>query len=141
MKKNIIRTLTTFALLTFIASCDRPECENTNLIFEKYSPELKEYKDELVNQLAKVDRSKLTYWIDSYQEDKNSKYIYSHIQGDGLCAKIVLEIYDSEKGIKGIIKNKGKGYQGAELENLKFDIRQDSTSTNFIFQEIDGIID
>jgi hypothetical protein len=141
MTKNIIRTMTVFFLFSLVLSCDRPDCKNTNSIFDKYSPDKKEYKDELVNQLVKVDKSKLTYWMDSYQETENSKSIHAHIQGNGLCAKIVLEIKDSENGIKGIIKNEGKGYRGAELENLKFDVRQDSNSTKFIFQEISGIKD
>jgi|LauGreSuBDMM15SN_2_FD.fasta_scaffold494228_1 hypothetical protein len=141
MTKNLIKTLTFFFLITFIASCDRLVCKNTNIIFDKYSPDTKEYKNELVNQLAKVDKSKLTYWMDTYQEDNNSKYINAHIQGDGLCAQIVLTVNGSVKGIDGILKTKGMGYRGAELEDLKFYIKQDSTSTEFVFQEISGIVD
>lgn len=141
MTKNLIKTLTVVFLLTFIISCDRPVCKNTNTIFDKYSPDTKEYKDELVKQLAKVNKSKLSYWIDTYQEVNNSEYIHAHIQGDGLCAKIVLVVNGADKGIEGIIKTKGMGYRGAELEDLKFEIKQDSTSTEFIFQEISGIVD
>ncbi|UPT70655.1 MAG: hypothetical protein M0D53_16565 [Flavobacterium sp. JAD_PAG50586_2] len=54
---------------------------------------------------------------------------------------MVLAIDGSEKGIEGIIEKKGVSYSGAELEGLKFDIRQDNTSTKFIFKEISGIID
>lgn len=32
-------------------------------------------------------------------------------------------------------------FVGAELEDLKFDIKQDGTSTEFVFQEISGIVD
>lgn len=141
MTKNLIKTLTVVFLLTFIISCDRPVCKNTNTIFDKYSPDTKEYKDELVKQLAKVNKSKLSYWIDTYQEVNNSEYIHAHVQGDGLCAKIVLVVNGADKGIEGIIKTKGMGYRGAELEDLKFEIKQDSTSTEFIFQEISGIVD
>ncbi len=141
MTNTIIKTLTAFCFLTLIASCDRTECKNTNSIFEKYSPETKEYKDELINQLAKVDKSKLTYWMDTYQENNNSQYVHAQIQGDGLCAKIVLTLNGVNKGIEGIIKSKGMGYRGAELEDLKFDIKQDSTTTEFVFQEISGIVD
>jgi len=141
MTKDLIKTLTIFFLLTFIVSCDRPVCKNTNTIFDKYSPDTKEYKDELVKQLANVDKSKLTYWMDTYQEDNNSEYIHAHIQGDGLCAKIVLTVNGSDKSIEGILKNKGMGYGGAELEDLKFEVKQDSTSTEFVFQEISGIAD
>lgn len=127
--------------LLFNVSCDRPVCKNTNPIFDKYLPEAKEYKAELVKQLAKTDESKLTYWMDKYQEENNTKYLEVYIQGDGLCAKMELTISDSKKGIEGIIRTKGISYGGAELEGLKFDIKQDSTSTEFIFKEISGIID
>jgi len=73
MTKNLIKALTVFYLLTFIVSCDRPACNNTNSIFDKYSPETKIYKDELVKQLSNIDKSRLSYWMDSYQEDKNSQ--------------------------------------------------------------------
>jgi len=116
-------------------------CKNTNPNFDNYSPDTKEYKDELVKQLATVDKSKLTYWMDTYKEDNNSQTILAHIQGDGLCAKILLVVNESDKGIEGILKNKGLGYGGAELEDLKFDIKQDRTSTEFVFQEISGIVD
>jgi len=133
--------LTIFGLLILTVSCDRPDCKNTNPIFDNYTPDTKEYKDELVKQLAKVDRSKLNYWMDTYQEDNNLKYIVAHVQGEGLCAKIFLGVNDSEKGIEKLIMNKGMGYHGAELEGLKFDIKQDSKSTEFVFQEISGIVD
>jgi hypothetical protein len=141
MTKTLFTSLALFSLLCSIVSCDKPVCKNTNTVFDKYSPVSKEYKDELVRQMARVDKSKLTYWIDNYQEDNHLQYILAQIQGDGLCAKIVLVVNDSEKGIEGIIKSKGIGYRGAELEDLKFSIKQDSTSTEFVFQEISGIVD
>ena len=131
----------TFCLVFLLISCDRPECTNTNEIFDKYAPNTREYKDELVKQLKLIDKSKLTYWMSVYHEEKNSKYIRAHIQGDGLCAKIELLVKDSQKGIEGIIKHKGMSYSGAELEELKFEIIQDSTTTEFVFEEISGIVD
>jgi hypothetical protein len=81
MTKTSISILTIFGLLIFMTGCDRPECKNTNAIFDKFSPDTKEYKDELVKQLATVDKSKLTFWIDGYKEDNNSKYIpYRYIR-------------------------------------------------------------
>ncbi len=141
MTKTSISILTIFGLLIFMTGCDRPECKNTNAIFDKFSPDTKEYKDELVKQLATVDKSKLTFWIDGYKEENNSKYILANIQTEGLCAKIFLSVKDSKKGIEGVIDKKGVSYIGAELEDLKFDIKQDSTTTEFVFQEISGIVD
>jgi len=141
MEKYLIKIITAFSILIFIVSCDRTECINTNVIFDKFTPETKEYKDELLKKIAKVDKTKLTYWMKSYQENDNSKSINVNIQGDSLCAVIALKISSSKKGIEEILENKGKGYIGAELENLKFEIVKDSKSTEFIFEEISGIND
>ena len=141
MEKNLIKIITAFSVLIFIVSCDRPVCKNTNVIFDKFTPETKEYKDELIKQIAKVDKTKLTYWMKSYQENDNLQSINVNIQGENLCAVIVLKISSSENGIEGILKNKGKGYIGAELKNLKFEIEKDSATTEFVFEEIGGIID
>jgi hypothetical protein len=141
MANTLTKAFTVISLLIFIFSCDRQVCKNTNPIFDKYSPSQKEYKDELIEELSKVEKSKLTYWMDTYQEENQSKYIHAFIQGDGLCAKIILTLNGENKGIEELIKNKGMGYRGAELENLIFEIKQDSTTTEFIFREIGGIID
>jgi hypothetical protein len=138
---RILNLITILFLLSIATSCDRPLCENTNPIFDKYSPETKEYKDELVNQLSQIDKSKLTYWMDTYQNKSNSEYMGVYIQGDGLCAKIVLVIKDSRKGIEDIIQHEGVSYVGAELEGLKFDITQDSVKTEFVFREVGNVVD
>ena len=141
MTKSLIKSLAVYLLLNFIVACERPVCKNSNTIFDKYSPDSKEYKDELIKQLANIDKSKLTYWMDMYQEDKSSQNIHAYIQGEGICAKIVLSIDGSVKGVEEILKNKGAGYVGAGLDGLKFDIKQDSIATKFVFQEIRGIVD
>ena len=141
MEKYFIKSITVFCFLTFIVSCDRPICKNANPIFDKFSPDRKEYKDELIKELEKIDKTKLIYWMENYHEIGKSQFIYVNIQGDGLCAKIVLTIESPKKGIEGILKNKGNGYIGAKLENLKFEIKKDSTSTEFVFKEISGILD
>jgi hypothetical protein len=141
MTKNLISLLTISGLLVLTASCDRPACKNTNSIFDKFSPYQKEYKNELVKQLANVDKSKLSYWIDMYQRTNDTQTILINIQGGGLCAKMPLVVKDSDNGIEGLLENNGIGYRGAEFEDLRFEIRQDSMSTEFIFKEIGRIVD
>lgn len=129
MAKNFRNILTGLALLVLTVSCDRPVCKSPNTVFDRYSPDTKEYKDELAKQLKHVDESKLTYWMDTYQHRDKIQSLRAHIEGEGLCAKIVLSIKDSVKGIEGIIRNKGMGYSGAELKGIKFKINQNSTNT------------
>ena len=139
MKKEI-RTLAIFVFLIFTWSCNRPECNNTNPVFDQFSPESKEYKEELVNQLGKIDNSKLRYWFDEYQDIDKQEYIRVFIQGDGLCAKAVLAVKQWDD-IRSIRQTKGKGYRGAELKKLRFTIVQDSVKTDLIYSGVDAIID
>ncbi len=128
-------------VLSLIASCNRPACHNTNIALDKYPADTKGYKEELIKQFEKLDKSKLTYWLANYREDNTSKYLTANVQGDGLCALIDLRVNDSVKGIERILKTKGIGYIGAELEDLNFEIKQNSGSTEFVFRNISGISD
>jgi hypothetical protein len=64
--------LTIFGLLIIVTGCERPECKNSNPIFFWYTLDTKEYKDELVKQFANIDKSKLTYWVDTFIERDNA---------------------------------------------------------------------
>ena len=133
--------ITAFTLLLFIVSCDRPECTNTNKVFDNFTPEAREYKDELIKQLEKTNKSELRFWLKNCKEMNGSQFINVNIQSEKICAEMELIIASSEKGIDEILKTKGEGYLGAELKNLKFEIKKDSSSTEFIFEEISEIID
>ena len=126
--------------LICLISCDRPECNNKNPIFEANEPNSKKYKDELVNQLNLVDQSKLAYWLQKYDDQNEKESLYFNIQGDGLCAILHLTINNWHK-LEYIRERKGVGRRGAEFTNLKFKINQDSLSTNFVYITFDRIID
>ncbi len=131
-----------FGIISFLGliSCDRPKCDNNNLFFENYLPDSKIYKDELVKQLNKIDNEKLTYWLQKYEEQNGEESLYFHIQGDGLCAILHLNMDDWGK-LENIRKRKGVGRRGAEFTNLKFEIIKDSVSTKFIYKTFDRLID
>ena len=128
-----------------VVSCnDRPDCTNTNKIFNKYSPNTKEYKDELVNQLRLVDDTKLKYWIKVYELIEEEEFIYFYVQGDGLCAIIEINTTpekikkDTEltyNGFSPVHAEIGPTHTGIEFMNLTFNIKQDSLSTEFIFRD------
>ncbi len=122
-------------------SCTSNACRNTNPVFDSYSPSTKQYKEELAKQLESIDKSKLTYRLESYQENSDGRYLVVKLQGDGLCARIPLAVTASQNGIERILANKGAGYRDAELKNLRFDIQQNGTNTQFIFAGVDGVID
>jgi hypothetical protein len=128
-------------LLLGFVSCDRPECNNENPIFENNIPDSKIYKDELINQLNKIDQSKLTYWLQKYDDQNGKESLYFHIQGDGLCAILNLTIYNDWNKLENVRERKGIGRRGAEFTNLKFEIIKDSLSTEFVYKTFDRIID
>ena len=139
MKYKLVYPVSVLLLICLI-SCDRPECKNENPIFEAYEPNSKKYKDELVNQLNRIDKSKLTYWLQKYDEQNGKETLYFNIQGDGLCAILHLTINNWNK-LEDVREKKGVGRRGAEFTNLKFQINQDSLSTDFIYVTYDRLID
>ena len=138
MKKIFITSLI-FSILG-IASCDRPDCNNENPIFEINPPESKVYKEELIRQLESIDRSQLTYRLQEYDEKDGKESLYFHVQGEGLCAILHLKMTHWEK-LETVREKKGVSYQGAEFTDLNFEIEEDSLSTEFIYKTFDRIID
>ena len=139
MNYKLVCTILALSLICFI-SCDRPHCTNENLIFEIFEPNSKKYKDELVAQLNSVDSSQLTYWLQKYDNQNGKETLYFNIQGDGLCAVLHLSVNHWNK-LEHIRERKGIGRRGAEFTNLKFQIYQDSSSTDFVYISYDRLID
>ncbi|MBG7612959.1 hypothetical protein IU405_11940 [Polaribacter sp. BAL334] len=140
MKQILTNVVLIISVLGLLVSCDRPVCNNTNLIFENNLPDSKIYKDELVKRLKNIDQAKLTYWLQKYDEQNGKESLYFHIQGDGLCAILHLTINNWTK-LENVRERKGVGRRGAEFTNLKFKIVKDSISTEFIYKTFDRIID
>lgn len=140
----VIRSLFPVLITLLLLSCDRPECKNTNPIFDRYDDSTKEYKAELINQLNAQPKY-LTYWIDMFTENKNRYYMRIHVQGQNLCAKMNLDITESERfphHKKTIAKPEGGyGYCGAELRGLVYHIDSSNGNYNFIFDDVVWVVD
>ena len=139
MRINMI-ILLLFTSFLVVISCDRLNCTNNNPIFEKNSPDSKLYKDELVKRLNNIDKTELTCWLQKYDQQDGKESLYFHIQGDGLCAILHLNVNDWSK-LEVVRERKGIGRRGAEFTNLKFKIIKDSILTKFIYKTFDRIID
>jgi len=141
---NIMEYRTYFLLLSLLIfgfiSCDRPSCESMNPILNQYEYDAKEYKDELVQLINKSGQDRLTFWLKNYYERSGNEYIIVHIQGDSICATAEILVKDWDK-IDGIKKSYGKGYRGAQLVGLQFEIQQNPQSTEFVYLGIDSIRD
>lgn len=140
MKRKVNLFIVLIGLTLMFVACDRPECTNTNVVFDTYPPESVEYKTELAKQLERIDRSKLTYWFKEYMESDGQESLLFNIQGDGLCAVVVLNVEQWGK-LDDLRAMKGDTYRGAEFVNLKFDIQQDTANIRFIFRDFSRILD
>ncbi|WP_139316569.1 hypothetical protein [Algoriphagus marinus] len=124
-----------FLIFGFTSSCDRPQCENTNPIFDQFAPDTRDYKEELARQMNAIGLDNLEYWFDQSQAISDKEFYEMYIQGKGLCAKIIVENKSNRK-------NLGDGsYRGVALEGVIIQTEQNSSETNFILEKIESIVD
>jgi hypothetical protein len=109
----------------------------TNPIFAKYAPEKLEYKVELVKQLELNTHSKLSYYIEKYVNDSSGEKLFVAITGKNLDATAILLLDKANEKLLTLREKGGMGYHGAELKNLKFNVRENE----LIFENVDAIID
>ena len=138
MKKISFLTLSIFAFI--LISCYRPECKNTNPIFDNNSFESHTYKTELIKEIDRIGKENLTYWLSDYSEQNGQEYIDIHIQGEELCAKGLIHVTEW-KNMKGIRSAKSEGYRGAQLKDFDFDFITKNESIIFEFKSLSKIID
>jgi len=52
---------TRFLFLLFLVSCDRPQCNNNNPVFNDHLPTSNKYKVELADQINEIGPENLSY--------------------------------------------------------------------------------
>ena len=138
MKARIAKSLA-LILIALQISCDRPSCQNTNPIFDKFEPQSNEYKYELAAQIRSVGFENLDYWFDRYLNENGKEFIEIYIQGKSLCAKSVVEVNDWSK--IETLRKKVNGFHGAKLNGFQMRIEQIGKETHFIFEDVENIVD
>ena len=128
------------SILCLLASCNMPECANKNMVFDKYPPEAREYKAELIKQIQAADKSDLRFWINKYLKTDSTEYMLVDIQATNLCAKGIFDI-SSAKSLEQYKSVGGVSYSGAELSGLKYRIDSTNGTYHFIFDDVARIID
>lgn len=134
------KCLTGLVLLAVMIACDKPECENKNAVLAQNYFDSEPYKRELAKQIQNADSAKVDYWFDMYVKRGFDEYIDVHVQGADLCAEAHILVTDWTK-LKEIRETGGLSYHGAKLKGLQFTIEQDSLHTEFIYKDIDSVID
>jgi hypothetical protein len=135
-----MRYITVLALTILAISCDRPECTDHNPIFERNDPKSEEYKAELVRQLLHRKPKSIDYSINCYDEIDNIPYLVVDIISKNLCAKGYLNIKNAGR-MEWFKKVRGNAYHGAGLAGLKYHIDSSGGNYNFIFDDVDWIMD
>ncbi len=131
-------------VVVLLNACSRPECRNTNPVFDQHSPYSKAYKDELLARLKTVGSDDPRWWIDTYEGREGKVFLHVFVQGDELCATAVFTVPPEEAGKlhekKGNWKH-GYGYSGAEVIGMKYDIVQTEGMTELIYRGRERVID
>lgn len=145
MTKKIIILIASLGFSCFFA-CKNAVCKSENPIFNSVSPDQQAYKLALAEALNKSNPDELSFRMDAYwhlsmPNKATQDFIRLHVQGDDLCADMILEISDSQKGIEDVLKKQMMGYKGAMLEGLKYETKKDSSGITFVFKEVSHIND
>lgn len=129
-------------LSVFIAftGCSPADCVNTNPIFDKYSPEDKEYREELANVVNRCHKDSIAAWIHSYDVVHGREYMYVNMIGRSVCAIAMMDITGNEE-LKQYRKVKGHSFNGAFLPHLKYHVEQTEHGVDFVLDKVGEMID
>lgn len=127
-------------LIIGLSSCDRQVCKNQDPIFDRFSYDSQEYKQELADRIDKLGMDNLNYWFDGYVQLNGNEYIVVNIQNDALCATGMIQVKDWSR-MEDIKRTKGASFKGAELKGLSFDMIRNSEGIEFVYGSLDQIVD
>ena len=119
-------------------ACSNVENKSTNP-FTNLSSNSKEYKDKLAQKI-RSNPEEVSYFINKYLERKGNAYLDVQIKGSNFEATGLVLVNNWNK-LEGIKRTKGIGYSGAELKGLQLDIRESETGAEFIYKDVDWIVD
>lgn len=127
------------ALILCVAKLSEHKCTR-NAILDKYPPESRKYKTELLARLRIINPNDLDYYLEDYIEKDGRQFLDVYMHSKQLCAITRMEITGLEK-MAWIIEGKAMGSHGAGIDQLKF--RIDSTGGNYQFTitDFDHLID
>ena len=134
MTKHIFNFLLAAILAYSLTSCDRPECENTNPIFNQYEAADQAYQKELIDVM---EGKELRYWLKEYEKEADHEYLWLYVQNEEICALAKMRVGE-RKGIEGLLAAKGVSYRGAELVGVEYQISSDN---ELVFKGLDHMLD
>ena len=126
----------------FFSDFPGPECHNSNKIFANNPPGSEVYNRELIRVFSKFGTDNLYYRTVLYIHEDGKHYMKVKAIGKGFCVEFPLDITNSKDSqFAHVIKIKGFGYNGLLLKGLKFDLINSKSGVEFIFRDLERIID
>lgn len=126
-------------LCLLLSSCHSNEGINKEPVFKNNPPESGVYQNKLAD-LIKADDDALSYYIKDYVIQNGHDYLVVTVSGPNILATAFIQINDP-KGIEDIVVQRGKGYNGAELEGLKIEVTKVPKGAVFLYKSLENIVD
>lgn len=130
---------TTIAAMLF-AACNPAECVNTNPVFDQYSPDDKEYKEELARVVGLCHKDSIAAWVQAYTARRGREYMYVNMIGRSVCATAILDITGNDE-LEDFRRVKGKSYRGALLPHIRYHIEYTNNIPDFVLDKVGEIVD
>lgn len=80
------------------------------------------------------------YWLNKHEEIAGQDHLYFNVQGEDLCAQMVLTAQEWHK-LQPVITAKAVSYRGVQFTDLRYEIKSEASSTQFLFMDFGSIID
>lgn len=129
----------TLILCITLTACNNVQKDTSNSVFAKFSPETREYKNELAAKL-RSNPTELHYRFNKLVENHGKEYLDIEVKGDDFKAT-ALVLVNKWKKLEGIKRTKGQSYFGAELRGLKLDIEEHPSGANLVYNDLEKIVD
>ena len=139
MKKNEVILFISFLLL--FSSCKTSDCNSTNSIFKKYSPESKIYKNELARLLQSQSNKYISFNLVGYIKIEDKEYLQVSVQGINICAQTTILVTQWDAVLQGIKQNHGQGYSGAAMVGLKYNFIDTPNGAQMVYKGVNRIED
>lgn len=127
------------SLIISFTACNSSNDTTSNVVFDKFSPTTKEYKNELATKL-KSEPKGLLYTFNKYFASNGQELLDITIKGKDFEATGLVLVKNWNK-LEGIKRTKGQGYSGAELRGLQIDIQDNPSGAVLVYQDVEKIVD
>ena len=125
--------------LGIIAGCTNTDINNANNRLKSYKTNTPEFNFELAKQLA-ADPDSFTYTFNNYLVKDGREYLNVSVNRENFKTVIPVLVNNWNK-MQGIKNARGLGYSGAKLQGLQLSVVTNSGHPEFIYQNINAIID